>query len=141
MVLITTSDLPCWRDDQIALWSAYVFTLYAFFPASVQRCLFSSRVASKVVPAPVATFRPHSCLRSVTFFRSLSLRTANPWPSLMYVTKSIVLRRSSVTPKLPVPRSYLPLPSAGRIASKPAASRFSFSPRTLATASAKSMSW
>jgi alkanesulfonate monooxygenase SsuD/methylene tetrahydromethanopterin reductase-like flavin-dependent oxidoreductase (luciferase family) len=33
------------------------------------------------------------------------------------------LRRSSVTPKLPLPRSYLPLPSAGRIASEGRAGR------------------
>lgn len=79
-------------------------------------------------------------MRSVTAFSGLSDRVAKPWPSLTYVTKSMVLRRSSVTPKFPVPTSYLPLPSAGRIASKPTASRFTSRPRAFATAPVKSAS-
>jgi hypothetical protein len=56
------------------------------------------------------------------------------------VTKSIVFLRASVTPKLPVPTSYLPLLSAGRIASKDATSRSIRTPSSCPTAAATSMS-
>ncbi len=74
------------------------------------------------MPAPVVTFRPHGCLRSVTSDGSLSSRAAKPCPPWMQVTKSMDFRRSSVTPEPAAPTSCLPLSRAGRSASKDACS-------------------